>query len=297
MNDVDICVATYRRPQWLAQLLGDIANQDLGPDVQRRVIVVDNDPEGSAEPVLALFPLGRLQLLYLKQPVKNIALTRNLALEHCNAHWVAWLDDDETVPAHWLRSLLACQQTHAADVVIGPVDGRFTADAPTWVRKGGFFVNPPLPTGTRVDFGGTGNALIRGRLVQQGQRFDQRFGLTGGEDTDFFYRLARAGHKLVWCQEALALEHLPAERMTLPWLLRRGFRSGQMFADIVARPRRRLPRIAWAARQCAAAVANAVPALCLLPVAFGLSARYACRLAANVGQLSTLKHHRFQEYR
>jgi succinoglycan biosynthesis protein ExoM len=297
MTDVDICVATYRRPQWLAQLLSDIANQDLGPEVQRRVIVVDNDPAGSAEPVLAALPPGTLQHLYLQQPVKNIALTRNMALNHCRAQWVAWLDDDETVPAHWLRSLLACQQTHAADVVLGPVDGHFPADTPAWVRTAGFFVNPPLPSGTVVEHGGTGNALIRGLLIQQGQRFDERFGLTGGEDTEFFCRLARAGHKLVWCQEARALEHLPEERMTMRWLLRRGFRSGQMLADIVSRPENAAPRIAWAVRQLIAAAINAFRSVLLLPWAVGLSARYAYNLAGNVGQLSTLLRYRFKEYR
>lgn len=294
---VDICVATFKRPTWLEQLLRDIAAQEVPADVTLRVIVVDNDPAGSARSALQAVPVAKLGLLYLQQPEKNIALTRNMALDHCTADWVVLVDDDETVPPHWLRSLLECQSSHGADVVLGPVNGRFTPSTPHWILAAGFFVMPPIPSGTELQFGGTGNALLRGSLVRAGQRFDPRFGLTGGEDTEFFFRLHQGGYKMVWCQEASAFEHVPAERMKLRWLLRRSFRGGQMFADIVARPKSLGARCVWALRQAALMALNAALALCLWPAGRGPAARHICRLAGNVGQLSTLSSFRFQEYR
>lgn len=52
-------------------------------------------------------------------------------------------------------------------------------------------------------------------------------GLTGGEDTLFFTELALSGRRLVWCNEAVVSERMPAERVDLDYLFRCGFRFGQ----------------------------------------------------------------------
>src|SRR5262249_22646348 len=72
---VDVCIATFRRPEWLALLLDDLAQQRLEGEVALRLIVVDNDAAGSAQAVAQAYR-GVPPLLYLSQPKKNIALTR-----------------------------------------------------------------------------------------------------------------------------------------------------------------------------------------------------------------------------
>jgi len=290
---IDVCVATYRRPAWLRLLLQDLAAQRFAQAVGLRVLVVDNDPRGSARDIASAFGGVR----YLVQPQKNIALTRNAALDAADADWLAFVDDDERVGPDWLQTLLDAQQRFDADVVFGPVVGLLPPDAPPWVRRGGFFTTPAAATGTEQRWGATNNALLRARFVAEGARFDARFGLTGGEDTDFFYRLWQRGARLVWCQEALVSEHVSDERMTPRWLLRRNFRSGQRFADIVEHPMRGLRLWAWALRCSALCGAAALLALFTLPFNAGLALRHAGRAAAKAGQLSTLFGYRLQEYR
>lgn len=294
---VDICIATYRRPQWLAQLLQDLAAQQLTGDTHLRVIVVDNDPACSAEAVIAGLPPGRLDRLYLAQPVKNIALTRNAALDCCRADFVAFVDDDESVPPHWLQTLIDCQKRFDADVVFGPVQGRLDASAPKWVRRSQLFEPERRQTGSTVQWGSTNNALLRGALVVAGARFDPQFGLTGGEDLHFFFGLSRRGAKLVWCSEALVSEHVPPARTTLRWVLQRHFRSGQGFADIVGRPDKPVARALWAADRGAKLLIAALMFCVCAPFGLSLAIGHVARIARNAGQLSTLLRYRLQEYR
>ncbi len=294
---IDVCIATYRRPQWLGQLLRDLDGQQLLEPCTLRVIVVDNDAECTARPVAAEFRSDRLELIYRCQPVKNIALTRNEALEQTDADWVAFVDDDESVPPNWLRSLLECQRQFDADVVFGPVEGRLATPAPDWICRGGYFKAHALPNGAPVRWGSTNNALVRGQVIADGARFDRRYGLTGGEDTHFFFGLSQQGVRMVWCPAAMITEHVPANRMTLRWLLQRSFRGGQSFADIVARPNRLLPLMAWALRRSAMLLAGV--ALTCLGLPFGpmWAIRHALRVAAHAGELSTMFKFRLQEYR
>ena len=293
---IDVCVATYRRPDWLRLLLGDLAQQQLRGPCSLRVIVVDNDPQCSARPVVEPGLTG-LQLLYLTQPLKNISLTRNLALDHSRADWVAFVDDDERVPPQWLQSLLDAQQRYGADAVFGPVEGQLPASAPAWVKAMGFFTANATPSGTVMQWGSTNNALLNHRFVAGGARFDPRFGLTGGEDTQFFFALAQQGARMVWCREALISEPVAADRMTLRWLLRRHFRGGQSYTDIVERPRTGWRRLVWSARCAGLLAVLALLALCSLPFNIAVAVRFAAQAASNAGKLSTVLGYRFQEYR
>jgi len=301
--NIDVCIATYRRAAWLGDLLADLAAQRFEGDVAAasppalRVIVIDNDPARSAEPVVRGFAAPGIELVYGAQPKKNIALTRNAALDLVRGDWVAFVDDDERVPPHWLHTLVQAQRRYDADAVFGPVQGRLPESAPRWLRRGGFFAARQQPSGSVQPWGGTGNAFVRAHWFARGARFDERYGLTGGEDTHLFHALARQGARLVWCQEALIEERVPDERATLRWLMRRYFRGGQSFADVVERPEGTLARVPWALRRLATLAGFALLALLALPFGTARAVRYAGRAVGSAGQLSTLGRHRFQEYR
>ena len=235
---IDVCIATFKRPDLLERLLKDVLAQQLPDGVSMHIIVVDNDALESARPVVAACQVSCASLAYLTQPEQNIALTRNRALDHSQGELIAFIDDDESAPIGWLSALLTTMERHAADVVVGPVTGILPASAPRWIARGRFFEPPALPSGTRVNgtIGGTGNVLLKASVVRGRIAFDPRYGLSGSEDTELFHRLWRSGAVLVWCQEALLTEYVPEGRLTMRWLLKRGFRAGQGYADIVERP-------------------------------------------------------------
>jgi len=134
-------------------------------------------------------------------------------------------DDDVEPTPGWIAELLRVQALYRADVVAGPNPPRYLDEPPAWVTEGRFFAGRQRVTGTLVDTAATHNVLVRCEVFQQMERlFDERFALHGCTDSEFFRRVARAGHRMVWAQDALVYECIPASRMTLRWLLQREYR-------------------------------------------------------------------------
>jgi hypothetical protein len=133
---------------------------------------------------------------------------------------------------------------------------------------------------------------VRGKLA-----FDPRYGLSGSEDTEFLQRLWRGGASLVWCQEAGLTEYVPEERLTVRWLLERGFWTGQSYADIVERPEGGIQLSSWFAKRAVLAVGAALLAVSCVPFSRALAMRFATKVAASLGQISTILGNRHQSYR
>jgi hypothetical protein len=75
---------------------------------------------------------------------------------------------------------------------------------------------------------GAGNMLIRRAVLAQylSDPFPNEYALTGGSDLDFFMRCRRDGRRFAWASRARVYETVPASRLALSWLIRRGFRAG-----------------------------------------------------------------------
>lgn len=296
---VDICAATFRRPALLLDLLRSLERQRVPPNASVRIIVVDNDAEGSGRrAVEAIGDSGPFPVLYACEPRRGIVFARNRCLELSNADWVAFIDDDETAVEDWLERLLDAANRFQADIVVGPVLARLPPDAPQWIARGNLFARKRYPTGRRMaEGGGTGNVLISGLLLKRaGRGFDLAHNLTGGEDSEFFAYLQSIGARKVFCNEAEATESVPPERATLRWLLRRSFRGGQDWAR-VRLPRRSFPaRIVWFFQYLAFLCIAAIGALVLLPLGRHRSARALMRASSYCGQLSAPLGCWYEEY-
>lgn len=294
---IDVCIATYKRPALLRGLLSDLAAQQIPAGAELRIIVVDNDPAASARPVCEEFSRRAVRVAYYTQVAQNIALTRNKALEHSDGELIALIDDDESAPADWLATLLAAMNRYNADVVFGPVRGLVPAGAPGWMKEGRFFSPLPRVTGASVDLGYTGNVLMRASIVRGKVAFNPAYGLTGGEDTDFFHRLGQNGARMVWCEEAVLSEHVHTERLCLRWLVERAFSRGQLYADIVERPPGALQFAMWLGKRLTYLVVAALLTAVVLPFSRAMAAHYAVKVASNVGQVSTVFRYRMAPYR
>lgn len=298
-ESVDVCIASFRRPELLEKLLDSLALQkNVAEGPQVRVIVVDNDKTRSAEDVVRRFSArSHLPVIYDMEPQQNISLARNRSVRHSTADVIAFIDDDEVADIDWLRNLLNTLQAYAADAVFGPVIPVYSENAPRWVVEGRFFERKRHTTGAVLSGGRTGNGIVRRRWLDQYDKpFDPSLGLTGGEDTDLFLRLLSRGAKLVWCDAARVYEDVPLNRCTMRWLLQRAFRGGQTTARRAKANRQGIKKLKWLSYR-----------LLLLMVAFGavIATWYIHRtfaiqalqkLASNLGQLSALTPYSYEEY-
>jgi GT2 family glycosyltransferase len=231
-----VAVLTYRRPGDLAEILPALATQIRRPGVPSgaRLLVIDNDPAAGAADQVRRFAESApdLDVRYEHEAEPGIAAARNRALDvSADRRLLLYIDDDERPSERWLDDLLTTWADGRPAAVVGPVVSTFEVEPSSFVRAGRFFDRRRLPTGTSVEVAATNNLLLDLDVVRgMGLRFDTTLGTVGGSDTLFTRRMSRAGHRLVWCDEAVVLDVVPAARTTTDWNLRRALRSGNSWS-------------------------------------------------------------------
>jgi len=299
---ISLCIATYRRADRLAALLSDLESQQQLPD---EVIIVDNDPAGSARAVVEAHAAAHksFQLHYAIQPERGIAITRNLTVAMASGDWVAFIDDDERAPPAWLAQLLEAARLHGADGVLGPVVPVVPESAPAWIRRGGFYDFPRMATGgvvplNRLRFG---NVILRGEpLRAEPGPFNVAYGLMTGEDGDLLSRMVNKGAKVIWCDEAIVHEPIEPARLSFRWILQRALSGGQEFARKSLDGTYARVTLLRRARLFAQALAQMLVALVLafasLPAGRHRAAAWLVRASANLGKLSVFWGWRYSLY-
>lgn len=245
-SEVDLVVAvpTYRRTELLTGLLPRLLEQcgEVEPLVGvPNMVVIDNDPEQTARPVVEAIRDSRIRYVTETQP--GVVPVRNRALaEASGCEALIFLDDDQVPDDGWLYALVSAWQRYGSSVA-GPVRSQLPPTTDPWIVAGGFFdrhYRSSLVTGDRIPEVATTNLLLDMETVRSvGVRFDERFSLSGGEDSLFTRTITRAGGLITWCAEASVTEPVPAGRLTRAWVCRRAFTSGNSGARaalVLARP-------------------------------------------------------------
>lgn len=231
MSAITVVIPTFRRPAELRRAAMSTLAQSF--DYAFQLLIVDNDPEGSARQVaneLALQAPDRIRVHYVHEPNAGVANARNAAIANVDTRLVAFLDDDQSVPETWLSKLFAFHHHNPAAVTFGPVVTKLPDDTcPHGDYLKAFFAREPEITSGYIDhFYGCGNSMLDLKLIgDQRPLFDTAMNDTGGEDDVLFQNLSERGLRFGWCQEAPAFEHVPLSRATLAYTLKRAFAYGQ----------------------------------------------------------------------
>ena len=229
-SHICVCVCTFQRPAFLADLLRTLLHQTTDGKFTYSIVVVDNDCRESARETIELLRRDHAnRIKYFVEPEQNIALARNKAVEQASGDYVAFIDDDEIPSDEWLLQMYSALIKYPVDGVLGPVKPRFKVIPPGWIVRAGLFERPSHKTGYVLDWTETrtGNALIRRCVLEEVEGpFNREFG-SGGEDRDFFRRAIELGRVFVWCEEATAYEIVPAERTSVSFHLRRALLRGK----------------------------------------------------------------------
>jgi len=300
MVEVVVAIPTFRRPRSLARLLE--ALEKLETKARVTVVVADNDAERHEGYNLCLELRGyRWPLEAVIASERGIAQVRNVlverALAHRDAQFVAMLDDDEWPSPDWLDQFLRVQRETRADALQGSIlfelDGAQSAwagfDGTSSIRR---------PSGLQPMLEGAGNLLMtRGCLESlEAPWFDPAFALTGGEDRDFFERLARAGRRFAWADKAVAHTVVPASRTGLGWMLKRAYRIGNTDMRIFLKHR---PGFSARAREFAKIATALLLSPLLLVILAAVPNRAADalrRFSRNLGKIAALFGRHYNEY-
>lgn len=232
---IAVCVVTCRRPDMLARLLEAIGDLEPPPGAEVEVVVVDND---SKRPVRDLVEgIGArlpLPVRYRAEPRPGVSFARNAAIaEAAGADCIAFIDDDMMPPKGWLAALVRAQRATGAAAVTGPIQPAFEHPPPPWLAEifDLCYVRPTA--GPCMKEASAGNLLLdRRAMTSFGLSFAEEFSRLGGEDTQLAADLVAAGLEIAWAPDAIAMEHVPAARMSVGWLSRRWFRYGLIEARV-----------------------------------------------------------------
>ncbi|MDB4985331.1 MAG: hypothetical protein JWN04_509 [Myxococcaceae bacterium] len=232
-----VVIPTYQRDLSLSSLLSALSHEQEGSFVH--VIVGDNACAASTRKLVDDYRLSGLPVQYLPVPERGVAQVRNALVHHASTQWDDWawivMFDDDGVPSPGCaQKLVDVGWQLRAHLVGGPVLGFLPDDANILARNSIFASRKRWATGLVDLLNTTQNLAIARDLIDQlGDRlFETRYGASGGEDYDLFRRVAGAGGRLAWCDEAVTHEPAPPDRLTLRAVADRYVTTGMYMAVI-----------------------------------------------------------------
>jgi len=289
MKDVSVIVPTMRRPESLERALRSLFAQTGLAERLASIVVVDNDPTGTAAaPVRRLNPESPYPLIYRHEPRPGVATARNAGLATTDAPLIAFLDDDEAASPTWLARLLAAQALTGADAVFGPIAGQ-VPEGSGWATpylEGFFGRTGPSSTGLINHSYGCGNSLlVRATALPGPAPFDAVTDQSGGEDDALFEALRSRGGRFAWAADAWVQEFAPPHRATMRYALSRAFAYGQGPSQTAARAGDALGVARWMVVGAGQAAIWGLCAIALTVVAHPARAGVMDRTARGLGKV------------
>ncbi|MBU9592033.1 glycosyltransferase family 2 protein [Burkholderia multivorans] len=194
---VSVVVPTYRRPDLLERCLDALCVQVFDPTTYE-IIVVDDDPAGSARPAVDACRARMTDvpaIRYLSAPdTQGPAGARNVGWRSARGALIAFTDDDTIPDPTWLR--------HGAAALLAE---------PSAAAAAGRIEVPlrPRPTDYERDAAGlahaefaTANCFVRRAALERVGGFDERFTRAWREDADLMFALREHAGPIVEVEDA-----------------------------------------------------------------------------------------------
>jgi colanic acid/amylovoran biosynthesis protein len=223
----------------LCQAVASVSAQTV--EVLETIVVIDHNP-GLLDRARRELP-GVVVVPNVRS--RGVSGARNSGVAASRGDVVAFLDDDAVAYPSWLKAMLP----HFADPGVVGVGCRvvpaWEGSRPRWFPPefdwtvGGSYRGMPEEAASVRNVWSCGMAISRAAFAAIGG-FREEFGKVGGrsrpEDTDLCLRAAAARPGGTWVYEPAAImsHHVPAERATLGFFLRRCLNEGSGKAELAA---------------------------------------------------------------
>ncbi|MDR3448905.1 MAG: glycosyltransferase [Alphaproteobacteria bacterium] len=240
MPDLSVIIATRNRAAFLERCLVSLCEQTLDP-AHYEICVVHNAGSDDTPAVVAriagCYPERRLFLV--DEPVAGLSRARNRGLAATTGEYVAYTDDDATVPADWLVRIAARFAEGGADCAIvgGEIDPVWGAPKPDWLTPA---MQKYLTAGTGLGdvaryLSGDEcvcecNAVYRRAALQKAGGFPEQLGrigdllLSGENVVESVIR--QQGGRAFFDPAIRVRHHIHADRLTPLWFRQRFFWQG-----------------------------------------------------------------------
>lgn len=238
---ITVAICTYNRAASLRETLAGVAALD-DPGVAWELLVVDNNStDGTPEVVEAFAARGGARGVFERR--QGLSRARNRALAECRGDLVAFVDDDVSVDAGWLRAYAGAAGRHAeAGYFGGPIRPAWPSGRPGWLRDeampqiGGLVGHydrgdeeHAYAPGEMHPFGA--NFAVRRAVWETIGGFREDLGVRGGspgrgEEAEFIARARAAGWSGWYVPGASCSHRVQAGHLRLGYLYRYGVQKG-----------------------------------------------------------------------
>jgi len=254
---LDLLVATFRRPELLADLLRSVFAAGRPPGMDVRIIVVNNDREPALPSLHPLISSAPTPVLWLHEPRRGKSHALNLGLQASEADYIGLVDDDERVAAAWFEVAHRALESGQLDFIGGPMLPLWPAPPPSWIPQSyravlGIVDNGPARAPYTNEFPGMlvgGNAIVRRSTLASLGGFSPWLGpqeahrLMSCEDEDLYGRLLTAGAKGEYLPELVVYHHVHRDRLRPSYYRRWCFWNGASKAVLGRLQPERVPTI------------------------------------------------------
>ncbi len=191
--DVSIVIPTRCRQEALRRCLTRLSDWWDTADI----VVVDDDPEGSAESICKSFPRVRR----IRTGGVGAAAARNLGADAAATSWIAFLDDDCLPRRGWLEGLISACDSDSSVMSAGNVLNGLALNPYASASHELLDYLHGTDNGVADDarFAASANMMVsRGAFLAMGG-FDASYRAAGGEDRDFCLRWRQSGGRIRLC--------------------------------------------------------------------------------------------------
>jgi GT2 family glycosyltransferase len=208
---ISVVIATRDRPTELRRCLESLASVQYA---DWEVLLIDQSDDARSEQVARAFSHLVPRLGYVRSPEKGLSRARNIGMHEARGSVVAFLDDDCTVGADWLKQVASVFDRYPeTPLVFGRVDG------PAYDRRTYFLPTNEIRTERtllgRLAFlrtSGMGASMyLRTAVLEQVGPFDNKMGagaeFRSAEDRDYCYRALARGLRVVETPEIVVHHH------------------------------------------------------------------------------------------
>jgi glycosyltransferase involved in cell wall biosynthesis len=231
--NVSVILCTYNRCQGLRTALESVAASEMPDAISWEVLVVDNNSKDQTRSVVEEF-IRRYPTLfrYLFEPQQGKSYALNSGVRQAGGEILAFMDDDVTVDAQWLRTLTGIFRDQRWNGAGGQILPERDFTPPAWLSlKNNKYALAPLalfslgpqpremseaPFGTNMAFRKEVFEKIGGFRTDLGPRPGCE---TRSEDTEFGYRALRAGERLWYEPTAVVYHSLSPQRLKKEYFL------------------------------------------------------------------------------
>lgn len=275
ITHIIIAICTYKRENELERCLLSLCDINHPENIKTDILVIDNDSNKSAEKIAEKFQT-RLNIYYTVENKQGLSNARNKALNEAlnlGASHLAFIDDDEIADKNWLICHIDFYNKFKEIYISsGPTYKKFEQNYPDYIVNNTVFkVNSSKNLGAVKKTCASGNVFFPLNIIKENNiYFDERFNLSGSEDTDFFGRLYKAGYKIGWNYNAINYEIVSPQRANVKWILKRAFHNGYSVSMTKFLGKKfNLKRIIYIIEKIFTLVVNSLTVLISLP--FGLT--------------------------